>query len=138
MNKVILLGRLTKDPELKFAPGTGTAICTFTLAVKRMKKDDPADFINCVAFNKNAENIAQYMSKGRQIAIEGNIKTGSYTAKDGTKRYTTDINVEKFDFIGSANQNGNNQEYQQNNKNSYSGTPYMDGMTPVDDGEMPF
>ena len=138
MNKVILLGRLTKDPELKFAPGTGTAICTFTLAVNRMKKDDPADFINCVAFNKNAENIAQYMSKGRQIAIEGNIKTGSYTAKDGTKRYTTDINVEKFDFIGSANGNGNNQEYQQNNKNSYSGTPFMDGMTPVDDEEMPF
>ena len=57
---------------------------------------------------------------------------------DGTKRYTTDINVEKFDFIGSANGNGNNQEYQQNNKNSYSGTPFMDGMTPVDDGEMPF
>ena len=119
MNKVIVIGRLVKDPELKYAPSSGTAICNFNVAVNRYRKEkEVTSFIPCTVFGKQAENLAQYMSKGRQIAIEGNIKTGSYTAKDGTKRYTTDINVEKFDFIGSANGNGNNQEYQQNNKNS--------------------
>ena len=81
MNKVILIGRLTKDPELNHAAGSGTAICRFTLAITRQFKKDEADFINCVAFNKTAENIAQYFTKGRQIAVTGNIRTGSYDAK---------------------------------------------------------
>ena len=133
MNKVILIGRLTKDPELSHAAGNGTAICKFTLAVARQFKKDEADFINCVAFNKTAENIAQYFAKGRQIAVTGNIRTGSYDAKDGTKRYTTDINVETFEFVGNAQ--GNNQGHSQDN--GFSGS-FEEDMTPVDDGDMPF
>ena len=75
MNKVVLVGRLTKDPELRYAAGSGVSTCRFTVAVNRIKKDE-ADFINCVAFNKPAELIAQYFVKGRQIAIAGHIQTG--------------------------------------------------------------
>ena len=107
MNKVILIGRTTESPELRYAPGTGTAVCRFTLAVNRPYKKDEADFINCVAFGKTGETIAQYILKGRQVAISGRIQSGSYDANDGSKRYTTDVVVENFEFIGSSNSNNN-------------------------------
>lgn len=132
MNKVILIGRLTRDPELRFAPNTGNAVVRFTLAVNRRKqkdKDQEADFINCVAFGKTAETIAQYLLKGNQIAVEGNIRTGSYD-KDGIKRYTTDVIIERFNFIG-------NNKYNNSNQTSNS-EGFDDYMTPVDDGDMPF
>lgn len=130
MNKVVLIGRLTADPNLSYAAGTGTAVCRFTLAVTRPFKRDEADFINCVAFNKTAETIGQYLIKGRQVAIAGRIQTGSYDAQDGTKRYTTDVVVENFEFIG------NNQGQAQNdNADNYN---FDEDMTPVDDGDMPF
>ena len=125
MNKVVLVGRLTKDPELRYAAGSDTAVCKFTLAVNRMKKDE-ADFINCVAFNKTAETIANYLVKGRKIAIAGRIQTDSYTAQDGTKRYTTDVVVESFEFCDSSN------------KSNGSNNSIDDDVTPVDDGDMPF
>ena len=103
MNKVVLIGRLTKDPELRFAAGSGTAVARFTLAVNRQFKKDEADFISCIAFGKTGETIAQYITKGRQLAVSGNIRTGSYEAQDGTRRYTTDVVVESFDFIDSGN-----------------------------------
>ena len=124
MNKAVLVGRLTKDPELRYAAGSDTAVCKFTLAVNRMKKDE-ADFINCVAFNKTAETIAQYLTKGRQIAIAGRIQTNSYTSDDGTKRYTADVVVETFEFCDS-------------NKNNNSNNSIDDDVTPVDDADMPF
>ena len=133
MNKVILIGRLTRDPELKFAPNTGNAVVRFTLAVNRRKqkdKDQEADFINCVAFGKTAETIAQYLLKGNQIALEGNIRTGSYDANDGTKRYTTDVFIERFNFIG------NNKSNNSSKKDSLEG--FDDDMTPVNDEDMPF
>lgn len=133
MNKVVLVGRMTKDPDLRFAAGSGTAVCRFTLAVNRRKKEDGADFINCVSFGKTAETIAQYFTKGRQIAISGHIQTGSYEAQDGTKRYTTDVAVESFDFIGESKGNGDNQS----TGNSFEGG-FNEDITPVDDGEMPF
>lgn len=102
INKTILLGRLTKEPELIFAKGTGTAVCKFTVAVNRKFKKDEADFINCIAFGKQAEAIAQYMLKGSQISLCGHIQTGSYDAQDGTKRYTTDVVVEEFNFVGGS------------------------------------
>ena len=138
MNKVILIGRLTKDPELNFAAGTGTAVTRFTLAVTRPFKKDETDFINCIAFNKRAEAIAQYLTKGRQLAVTGSIRTGSYDAKDGTKRYTTDIVVDSFEFIGSSkndNQGSNNSFNQDSNFGNMS---FEDEMVPVDDGDMPF
>lgn len=138
MNKVILIGRLTKDPELRYAAGSGTAICKFTLAVNRPFKKDETDFINCIAFNKQGEAIAQYVTKGRQLAVTGSIRTGSYDGQDGVKRYTTDVIVESFEFIGSNNSNN------QGNTNSTGAwnSPDDDGMgfggVPVDDGSMPF
>ena len=101
MNKSILSGRLTADPDLSY---TGdTTIARFTLAVnRRFKKEGQpdADFIRCTAFGKTAENIGKFFSKGRPILIEGHIQTGSYE-KDGVKHYTTDIIVETFDFMDS-------------------------------------
>ena len=117
MNKVILIGRLTKDPELNFAAGSGTAVARFSLAVTRPFKKDETDFINCIAFGKTGETIAQYLTKGRQLAITGSIRTGSYDAKDGTKRYTTDAVVESFEFIGNSNGSSNNQGGPSNNMN---------------------
>ena len=136
INKVVLLGRLTKDPELRYASGSGTAVCRFTVAITRQFKKDETDFINCVAFGKTGETIAQYLTKGRQIAVTGAIRTGSYDAQDGTKRYTTDVAVESFEFIGNSNNNSNN------NGDSNWNQPVDDvgfgDMTPVDDGDMPF
>lgn len=133
MNKVVLIGRLTKDPELRYAQGNGTAVCKFTLAVQRPFKKDETDFINCVSFGKAAEAINQYMTKGRQLAVTGSIRTGSYDATDGTKRYTTDIAVDGFEFVGSGQGNSNNQQGNTSNNNNDFGYE-----TPIDDGDMPF
>ena len=132
MNKVILIGRLTKDPELRFTEGSGMAVSRFTVAVNRQFKKDETDFINCVAFGKTAETISQYLTKGRQIAVIGSIRTGSYDAQDGTKRYTTDVAVESFEFVGS-----NGQASTQGNSSDDAFGAY-DDITPVDDGDMPF
>ena len=134
MNKTILIGRLTADPTLNFAAGTGTAVARFNLAVTRPFKKDETDFINCIAFNKRAEAIAQYLTKGRQLAVTGSIRTGSYDAKDGTKRYTTDIVVDSFEFIGQ----GNNNNQGNTSQNNFGGMNFEDEMTPIDDGDMPF
>ena len=131
INKVILLGRLTANPELKFAAGSGTGVSRFTVAINRPKKKDQekaeADFINCVSFGKTAETIANYFTKGRQIALSGHIQTGNYTKDDGTKVYTTDVAVESFEFVGDK---GNSSE----KANSSS----VDDMVPVEDDSMPF
>ena len=133
MNKVVLIGRLTADPNLSYAAGTGTAVCRFTLAVNRLFKRGKTDFIRCVAFNKTAETIERYLTKGRQVAIAGRIQTGSYDAQDGTKRYTTDVAVESFDFIGEGKGNGETGQ----SSNAFE-EGFNEDITPVDDGEMPF
>lgn len=136
MNKVILIGRLTKDPELRFTAGSGMAVSRFTVAVNRQFKKDETDFINCVAFGKTAETISQYLTKGRQIAVIGSIRTGSYDAQDGTKRYTTDVAVESFEFVGSNGQ-ANNQG--SNNADAFSEFGGFDDVAPADDmGDYPF
>ncbi|CUO43416.1 MULTISPECIES: single-stranded DNA-binding protein [Clostridium] len=138
MNKVVLIGRLTKDPELRYTPGNGVAVCRFTLAINRLFKKDETDFINCIAFNKQGEAIAQYVTKGRQLAVIGNIRTGSYDGQDGIKRYTTDILVESFEFIGNSN-NGNVNTNNQNNDYWNMSTDNGFGVEePIDDGDMPF
>lgn len=96
MNNVILIGRLTSDPEIK--QNEKYTQCKFTLAVNRLKEG--ADFISCIAWNKQAELINKYLHKGNQVAIEGRIQTGSYE-KDGVKHYTTDVIVQGLNFIGS-------------------------------------
>jgi single-strand DNA-binding protein len=144
MNKVVLIGRLTRDPELKFTPGSGNAVTTFSLAVdRRIKREGQAeaDFINCVAFGKTAEIIAQYLSKGRLIGVSGSIRTGSYEAKDGTRRYTTDVYIDEFQFLEKGNGARNNVP----SSNSEFGVPggfgadsFETDMTPIDDGDIPF
>ena len=102
MNKVILIGRLTSDPEVRYSGDM--AIARYSLAVDRKFKkegEQSADFINCVAFSKNGEFAEKYLRKGMKIAVEGRIQTGSYTNKDGNKVYTTDIVVEAHDFCES-------------------------------------
>lgn len=107
MNKIILMGRLTKDPEVKYSQGNNPmAIARYTLAVDRKFKRDgeaSADFINCIAFGKNGEFAEKYLHKGIKILVEGRIQTGSYTNKDGVKVYTTDVVVESFEFAESKN-----------------------------------
>lgn len=110
MNKVILIGRLARDPEMR-TTASGTNVTRFTLAVSRPFQDQNgergADFINCVAWRRQAENIAKYCVKGSQVAVEGRIQTGSYDAQDGTKRYTTDIVCDNCTFLGSKNSDSN-------------------------------
>lgn len=100
MNKVILMGRLTRDPEVRNSQG-GTAVARYTLAVDRMFKregEPNTDFINCITFGKNAEFAEKYLKKGMRIVVSGRIQTGSYTNRDGVKVYTTDIIVEEHEF----------------------------------------
>lgn len=103
MNRVALIGRITAKPELQYTPNTQMAVTKFTLAVDRPTKDGEkkADFIRVTAFGRRAESICRYMDKGRQIAVEGRIQTGSYKDRDGKTVYTTDIIVENDEFIGS-------------------------------------
>ena len=106
MNKVILMGRLTRDPEVRYSQGgeNPLAIARFTLAVDRRFKRDgeaTADFINCVAFGRQAEHAERFYRQGLQVVITGRIQTGSYTNKDGVKVYTTDIVVEEQEFAES-------------------------------------
>ncbi len=114
MNKVILMGRLTRDPEVRYSQGENAlAIARYTLAVDRRfnrgNEEQSADFIQCVSFGKTAEFAEKYYHKGTKVAVTGRIQTGSYTNKDGQKVYTTEVVVEEQEFAeskGSANEGG--------------------------------
>ena len=103
MNSVILMGRLTRDPELNRSSG-GKAFTRFSIAINRI--GEGTDFINCVAWEKTAETIAEYFKKGQRILVQGSIRTGSYE-KNGQTVYTTDILISRFEFIESSNKNKN-------------------------------
>lgn len=113
MNKVVLVGRLTRDPEVRYSSGeTPMAIARYSLAVDRRGRGSSAegaptaDFINIVAFGKDGEFAEKYLRKGGKILVEGHIQTGSYTNKDGQKVYTTDVVVERHEFVDSKNSSG--------------------------------
>ena len=113
MNKVILMGRLTRDPEIRYSQGeSATAVARFTLAVdrrfKRQGDDQTADFINCVAFGRTAEFAEKYLIKGTKVVGCGRIQTGSYTNKEGQRVYTTDVVLEEVEFAESKNSSNNN------------------------------
>lgn len=142
MNKVLLIGRLTKDPELKYTPGTGTAVTTITLAVENYNsktQEKTADFIPVVLWGKQAENTAQYTLKGSQVAISGRISVRTYDAKDGTKRYVTEVVADMFNGVQflSKNNNSNSNNFVENN-DVFGGMNFDEYNTPVDDGDMPF
>lgn len=113
MNNVTLMGRLTRDPELKYSQA-GKAYCRFSLAVQREFNREEADFINCLAFNKTAETIAEWLGKGRRIALQGRIQTGSYQNSNGDTVYTTEVVADRFEFIDSQNENSK-KAYSNNN-----------------------
>ena len=154
MNKVILMGRLTRDPEVRYSQGEASmAVARYTLAVDRRQarnnsNEQTADFINCVAFGRAGEFAERYFRKGTKIAITGRIQTGSYTNKDGVRVYTTDIVVEEQEFAESKNaSSGNEAGYQnggyQNNGGYNRPAPggAGDGFMNIPDGideELPF
>ena len=152
MNKVILMGRLTKDPEVRYSQGeTPMAVARYTLAVDRRQarsnnNEQKADFINCVAFGRAGEFAERYFRKGTKIAVTGRIQTGSYTNKDGVRVYTTDIVVEEQEFAESKNaSSGNEGGYQSGGYNGGYNRPAPggagDGFMNIPDGideELPF
>lgn len=104
MNKVVLIGRLAKDPELRYTQN-GTAVCSFTLAVDRPYKQEggvSADFINIVVWNKAGENCAEYLAKGRRAAVDGRLQIRSYEDSNGARRYATEVVAERVEFLESA------------------------------------
>lgn len=141
MNKVILMGRLTRDPEVRYSQGdNASAVARFSLAVdRRFKKDgeQTADFINCVAFGKTGEFIEKYGRKGTKFVVEGRIQTGSYTNKDGQKVYTTDVVVEQVEFAESKSSADGNTTNNTANSNAPTDTSFMDIPDGIDE-ELPF
>lgn len=123
MNSVNLIGRLSNSPEIRHTTNN-QVVCRFTLAVTRRFKnqagDYEADFINCVAFSKTAELIGNYVEKGQQLALEGRIQTGSYTAQDGSKKYTFDVVVENITFINSRKSASERKESESTTTNEQS------------------
>lgn len=102
INHVTLHGRFTDVPQLR-KTNSGKSVCTFTLAVDRMKREDPADFINCVAWERTAEFINNYFTRGQEAAIEGRLANRQYEDRDGNKRYVTEVIIQTIDFCGSKN-----------------------------------
>ena len=143
MNKVVLIGRLTKDPELKFTPGSGASVTTLTLAVDKYNTktgQKEADFVPVVIWGKQAESTASYMTKGSQMAISGRIQTRSYDAKDGTKKYVTEVVATEVQFLSKGKENYNsNNEYSMSVNDAFSGGNFEEDIQPIeDDGTMPF
>jgi len=130
INKIILVGHLTKDPILTFAAGTGTAICKFTIAVNRRFKREgqpTADFLQVIQFSKGGEATANYMTKGSLVSVSGSVQTGSYTNKDDIKVYTTDVLADEVNFLDSKGKR------EDNTSNNEDVTPIE-----VSDSEIPF
>ena len=143
MNKVIIMGRLTRDPDIRYTQGQEPmAIARYTLAVDRRTKrenEQSADFISCVAFGKTAEFAERYLHQGTKIVVEGRIQTGSYTNKDGQKVYTTEVVVESCEFAESkgGSSEGNNSRGSSTDGASVGTDGFMTIPDGVDDG-VPF
>ena len=138
MNKVIEIGRLTKEPEIRYSQGANTTcVARYTLAVDRKFKQEgqpTADFINCIAFGKLGEFAEKYLRQGIKIAVTGRIQTGSYTNKDGQKVYTTDVVVEEQEFCESKSSN----QSQGNDRPQTSSDDFMSIPDGLDDTGLPF
>lgn len=142
MNKVILMGRLTRDPEVRYSQGEQSmAVARYSLAVDRKFKREgdaqTADFINCVAFGKSGEFAEKYLRKGIKIVVTGRIQTGSYTNKDGQKVYTTDVVVEEHEFAESKASSQNNDSSASKPEPENAGDGFMNIPDGIDE-ELPF
>jgi len=146
MNKVILMGRLTRDPEVRYSQGeNATAVARYTLAVDRRynrnNDEQSADFISCVAFGRNGEFAEKYLRKGTKIAATGRIQTGSYTNKDGVRVYTTEVVIEEQEFAESKNSSSAGNGGFTGGKNAPAMQDAGDGFMNIPDGideELPF
>ena len=149
MNKVVLMGRLTRDPEVRYSQGeNSTAVARFTLAVdrrfRRAGENSEADFIGCVAFGKQAEFVEKYFKQGMRMVAVGRIQTGNYTNKDGQKVYTTDVVVEEVEFAESKGNSGESGFQQNGSHSNFRPEPSSamgDGFMNIPDGideELPF
>lgn len=141
MNKVILIGRLTKDPELRFTAGSGVAVTTFTLAVDRnfsnQQGEKTADFIPIVVWRKLAEVCANNLTKGQQIAVSGRIQTRSWDGNDGKKRWATEVVADEIKFLSRPSSSAAGAPYTGGNDNNDE--EYYEGFTPIDDeNNLPF
>lgn len=151
MNKVLLIGRLTRDPELRFTSGTGNAVATFSLAVDRnyvsQNGQREADFVNIVCWRKLAEHVANNLSKGRLVAVSGSIQTRKYQAQDGSNRYVTEIVADEVKFLDWGNREGTSAPAHRASAPQAEASPSgsglfepddSDGFFPTDDTEIPF
>ena len=141
MNNVVMMGRLTRDPEIRYSQGTGNAIATYSLAVDRKFKRDgesDADFFTCVCFGKNAEFVEKYLKKGTKIVIRGSIQTENYTNKEGQKVYAIKIIVDEHDFAESkSSQDGDYQKSSRPKPSDAAGDGFMNVPEGIDEG-LPF
>lgn len=113
MNSVVLIGRLTKDPEVRYTSGSQMAVCKFTVAVDRRVKageEKKADFPQVICFGKTAENCERFLAKGRKVAVQGRLQTGSYEDKNGTKHFTTDVIADSVEFLEWGEKNGESEK----------------------------
>ena len=137
MNSVVLIGRLTKDPEVRYIADNQKAVATFSIAVDRpFAKEKTADFFNIVVFGKPAENCEKFLAKGRMVGIQGRIQNDSYTDKEGTKKYKTDIIADRVEFLewgDKAQKSGGPSELPRGNAQIPDGFQALD-----DDDEIPF
>lgn len=148
MNNVVLVGRLTRDPELRFLPMNGTPVANFTLAIDKplskakiqemeAKGRPTADFINIVVWGRQAENCANYLAKGRLTAVQGRLQSRTYDAKDGTRRYVVEVVAERVEFLEWGDEN-RSPDFDRDKSEYESEFPDIDGFHPVDDDDIPF
>ncbi|MGP4074179.1 single-stranded DNA-binding protein [Piscibacillus sp. B03] len=136
LNKVVLVGRLTRDPELRYTPN-GVAVANFTIAVNRPFSNQngkrEADFINCVAWRRQAENLANFMKKGSMVGVDGRIQTRSFEGQDGKRNFVTEVMAEQVQFLEGKTSNESSEQ-------SQSGSPLENEGIPMDlsDDELPF
>lgn len=140
MNSVVLIGRLTRDPEVRYTAGTQMAVCTFTLAIDRPVKaggEKQTDFPRITVFGKQAENCERFLAKGRLVGIQGRLQTGSYTNKDGATVYTTDVVADRVEFLEWGDRpQGQSQSYgQSHGQSSFDDAPA--GFSAIDE-DIPF
>lgn len=146
MNRTILVGRLTRDPELKYT-GTGVAVANFTVAINRPFKnqagEQEADFINCVIWRKPAENLANYMKKGSQVGVDGRLQSRTYEGQDGKTVFVTEVVADSVQFLdtkGSQNNQSQGNQPQKSQPTQQSSDPLKGSGEPVDidDSDLPF
>ncbi|MDC0763458.1 single-stranded DNA-binding protein [Brevibacillus sp. AG] len=141
MNKIILIGNLTKDPELRFTPN-GVAVCTFTLAVNRPRRGEQqeTDYINIVVWQKLGERAAEYLGKGRKCAVEGRMQIRNYDNKEGQKVYVTEVIAESIEFLGGRGEKREQQSQQSDPPADPFGDPFATAGKPINisDDDLPF